>query len=153
MTSAPDPEPVAAPAPPVVLVAALWQVGSDLVMVRERSGDRRDRWRLPGGDVRAGETLAEAVVRTVDADTCADALCGPFAGWNEVVDDDRHTLTMYFEAVVLDPPPIDRGSGAMEPGLSAEEVRAVPDWEVSELPVVPGLAEFLADQGLIELVV
>jgi hypothetical protein len=41
----------------------------------------------------------------------------------------------------------------MPAGPGGAEVRSTPDWEVSELAVVAGLAEFLADQGLIELVV
>jgi hypothetical protein len=92
-------------------------------------------------------------VRSLADDTGADALCGPFMGWAETVDAVDHVVTMYFQVVVLDPPEIDRRSGAMPPGPTGAEVRAIPDWEVAELPVVAGLAEFLADQGLIELVI
>lgn len=132
-------------------MAGLWQVGAGLVLVR--APDEAGRWRLPGGAVGAGETLAEAVVRTTGTDTGIDALCGPFVGWAELPDAAPHVVTMYFEVVVLDPPSIDRHSGAMPSGPLGAEVRCTPDWEVSELPVVPGLAEFLADQGLIELVI
>jgi ADP-ribose pyrophosphatase YjhB (NUDIX family) len=137
---------------PLVTVAGLWQLGAELVLVRAPS---EPRWRLPGATVRTGETLAEALVRGVGEDTGADALCGPFVGWGEVVAEapDEHRLTMYFEVVVLDTPHRARGSSSLPDGPSGTEVRSTPDWEISELPVVPGLAEFLADQGLIELVV
>lgn len=148
MTSAADADAVA----PSIRVAAIWQIGSSIVLVRH-VGDGADRWALPGGPVRAGETLAEAVVRTSASDTATDVLCGPFVGWDEVIDPDAHTITMYFEVVVLDPPEIDCRTGAMPEGPTGAEVRCTPDWEVSEIPVVAGLAEFLADQDLIELVV
>lgn len=149
MTSGTDP---AAATAPLVAVAGLWQLGAELVLVRSPS---EPWWRLPGATVRTGETLAEAVVRGVGEDTGADALCGPFVGWGEVVDEapDGHRLTMYFEVVVLDAPHREQGSPSLPDGPTGTEVRSTPDWEISELPVVPGLAEFLADQGLIELVV
>ncbi len=131
-------------------VAGIWQIGTSIVLVRPAAPDAA--WALPGGPVEAGETLAEAVVRAVAADTGVEALCGPFVGWGELVEVD-HTVTMYFEVVVLDRPKIDDTTGAMPAGPGGAEVRCTPDWEVSEVPVVAGLAEFLADQELIELVI
>lgn len=146
MTSAAEPH-----QPPALHVGGIWRVRESIVLVR-RDGPVPSRWAAPGGLVQMGETLAEAVVRTVGEDTGVDAICGPFLGWGEVVEGPDHAVTMYFEVVVLDPPTIDARSGSMAPGRAALEVRCVPDWEVSELPVVAGLAEFLADEGLIELV-
>lgn len=143
-------QPAAGPAHPLLSVAAIWPAGEGLVMVRPQG---QALWSLPGGAVAAGETLAEAVVRTVGERTGAESLCGPFVGWSELPDAERAGVTMYFEAVVLDAPPPEPGSGALPDGPAGDQVRAVPDWEVSELPVAPGLAEFLADQGLIELVI
>jgi ADP-ribose pyrophosphatase YjhB (NUDIX family) len=134
-------------------VAGIWQVGDALVMVRRGNGPADGRWTLPGTQVRTGETLAEAVVRSVIDDTAADALCGPFVGWSERVGDGPQTLTMYFDVVVLDPPEIDGPTGAMPCGRAGEEVRCMPVWDVTEAPLEPGLAEFLADQQLIELVI
>lgn len=137
---------------PALHVGGVWLVGDAIVLVR-RDRPVPSRWTTPGGTVRAGETLAEAVVRCVADDAGVEALCGPFLGWGEVVDSGDHVVTMYFEVVVLDRPEIDPDTGSMPPGRATAEVRCTPDWEVSELPVVAGLAEFLADQGLIELVV
>jgi hypothetical protein len=96
--------------------------------------------------------LAEAVVRTIGDDTGAEALCGPFIGWIEGFDPDPHTVTMCFRAVVLDPPE-HTDTGTMPTGTTTSEVRLTPTWEVSEIPVAPGLAEFLADHDLIDLVI
>ncbi len=137
---------------PALHVGGVWLVGDAIVLVR-RDRPVPSRWTTPGGTVRAGETLAEAVVRSVADDAGVEALCGPFLGWGEVVDSGDHVVTMYFEVVVLDRPEIDPQTGSMPPGRTTTEVRCTPDWEVSELPVAAGLAEFLADQGLIELVV
>lgn len=139
---------------PVVCVAAVWQMDDALVLVRSVTGPGIAHWRLPGGAVHPGESLAEAVVRTTGNDTGAEGLCGPFLGWIEGVDDDVHTLTMCFEAVVLDPLVPD-ATGAMPTGTAGApaEVRLTPTWEVTEVRLGPGLAEFLADHDLIELVI
>jgi ADP-ribose pyrophosphatase YjhB (NUDIX family) len=136
-----------------VRVAGIWQVGDALVMVRRGTGSADGRWSLPGAAVRAGETLAEAVVRALLDDTAADALCGPFVGWSEQIGDGPQSLTMYFDVVVLDPPEIDGPSGAMPAGPDVAEVRCMPVWDITEVPLEDGLAEFLADQQLIELVI
>ena len=147
MTSAAEPH-----QPPALHVGGIWRVRESIVLVR-RDGPVPSRWAAPGGLVQMGETLAEAVVRTVGEDTGVDAICGPFLGWGEAVEGPDHAVTMYFEVVVLDHPEVDRSTGSMAEGPGGTEVRSTPDWQVSELPVVAGLAEFLADQGLIELVV
>lgn len=132
-------------------VGGIWQLGDALVLVRRGHGAAGGSWALPGGPVRAGETLAEAVVRSVAEQTGADGLCGPFVGWSEVVDEGPHVVTMHFEVVVLDPPEHDRRSGTIDgaPG----DARVTPVWEVTEVPLVAGLAELLADLDLIELVI
>ncbi len=138
---------------PTLRVAGIWQIGTGIVLVRRGRGPADGTWALPGGAVAAGETLAEALVRTTAATAGVDAICGPFVGWAEVVDTEDHHVTMYFDLVVLDPPELDGRTGTMPPGPDGFEVRCTPDWEVSEVPVQSGLAEFLADQGLIELVI
>jgi ADP-ribose pyrophosphatase YjhB (NUDIX family) len=117
----------------------------EVTLVMVRRPERPSDWDLPGGTPAAGETLAEAVVRAVEAETGESVLCGPFAGWFEVLDDGPHRVTMVFELVAAAPEEQAPSGGV--------EVRQVPEWEVSELPVAAGVTEFLADQGLIELVI
>ena len=134
---------------PHLHVAAVVQRGDDLLLVRRGVGAAAGEWDVPGGAVSLGETMAEAVVRTFAHETGHDdVLCGPFLGWSEVIDDEapgRHRVVLYFTAVLMDG----------EPGgsPSAAEVDWVPVWTVPELRLRDGLAEFLADQELIDTVV
>jgi hypothetical protein len=41
----------------------------------------------------------------------------------------------------------------MPAGPDVAEVRCMPVWDITEVPLEDGLAEFLADQQLIELVI
>lgn len=122
--------------------------GDSMVMVRRAR--EPGRWDLPGGAVARGESLAEAVVRSVEDDTDEVVLCGPFIGWFEVVDPAQHRVTMVFELVAAAPPQGERPAGGR---AAAVETRQVPLWEISELDVTAGVTEFLADEGLIELLV
>lgn len=147
MTSAGD-----APTGPTLCVAALLRAADSLILVRRGTGPAAGAWDLPRSEVRRGETAAEAVVRAVEHDIGSTVVCGPFAGWSELADVEDPTLTLHFEAV-----PIDSGVAAdqepMPPGPADLEVRAVPLWEVAELRLHPGVAEFLADTGLIDLLI
>lgn len=112
-------------------------------MVRRGHGPGAGTWSIPGGHVEAGETLAEAVVRELAEETGLDGLCGPFLGWVELVGDHGHVVVMDFEVVVV-------AGGEPTAGGDAAEAAWVPLWQVSELRLVDGLAEFLAEHGVIE---
>ena len=68
-------------------------------------------------------------------------------GWTELIDDaaETHQVVMFFKGVILDDEPGATGT--------ALEVGWIPVWKVPELRLVNGLAEFLADQGLIDTVI
>ena len=137
-------------ATPAVHVAAVALRGDDLLMVRRGHGAAAGEWSLPDGPVRRGETMAEAVVRVVSTETAhVDGLCGPFIGWHELIDDDavdEHRVVMYFRAVIM-----DQDDPQVE--AAGTEVRWIPVWTVPELPLTEGLAEFLADEEIIDTVV
>ena len=141
---------------PAVRVGAVCLRGDELLLVRRGHGPAAGAWDVPGGRVAADELLAEAVVRVMAEETGLEVLCGPFIGWVESLDDDGHVLHMYFEAIVVgeavtaDPPSGDRPADA-EPTVA--EQRWVPTWDVCELRLVDGLAEFLADHDIIDTVV
>ena len=129
---------------PAVHVAALVVSGNDFLMLRQQKN-----WVLPATAVRYGETLAEAVVRALGEQVgVAEAICGPFIGWSESIDTDTsqsHTLSMYFRAVLLD--------STTQPASQTAEVRWIPSWDAAELGLADGLAEFLAEHGLIETLI
>jgi 8-oxo-dGTP diphosphatase len=124
-------------------VGAVARRGDELLLVRRGHGPAAGEWSVPGGRVERGETLAEAVVRELEEETGLVGLCGPLLGWVERIDDAHHFVILDFEVVVL---------GAEDPvaGSDAAEALWVPVWDVGELRLVEGLAEFLAEHGIIE---
>lgn len=148
MTQSPDPWAGAAEPKPRVTVAAIVERRDEVLLVRRAGGQTAGEWSVPAVLIEPLETMAEAAVRALAEQSGHDAgLCGPFLGWTELIDDGdgTHQVVMFFQAVLLDEEPGATGT--------ALEVRWVPTWEVPELRLVDGLAEFLADQGLIDTVI
>jgi 8-oxo-dGTP diphosphatase len=114
-------------------------------MVRRANEPGRGRWSVPGGRVEPGETLAEAVLRELEEETSVVGVCGPMIGWTEVIDDEHHFVILDFEVTPLD---VSRPIA----GSDAQEAAWVPVWTVPELDLVDGLAEFLAEHGIIETI-
>ncbi|GAC1588273.1 MAG: hypothetical protein NVS3B21_03870 [Acidimicrobiales bacterium] len=91
-----------------------------------------------------GETLAEAVVRELWEETHVAGVCGELLGWVERISDEEHYVILDFAVIPLeDDDPVA--------GDDAAEVSWVPLGAVADLDLVEGLAEFLADQGVIDL--
>jgi len=126
-------------------VAAVAVTDGCLLMIRRGHGPAGGRWAVPGGRVEWGETAAEAVVRELREETALHGVCGPLMGWAELISDQGHFVVLDFEVTVLDP-------GDPVAGDDAAEAEWVPLGEVAERRLVPGLAEFLADHGVIDLI-
>ncbi len=117
---------------------------NELLMVRRATKPGLGRWSVPGGRVEAGETIAEAVVRELEEETGLSGVCGALLGVpTEIIDDDHHFVILDFSVTVLD-------QADPVAGGDASEADWVPVWTVPELDLVDGLAEFLADAGIIE---
>jgi len=99
---------------------------------------------VPGGRVEPGETLAEAVVRELVEETGLSGACGELIGWAERIDEQDHFVILDFAVVPFD-------DGEPVAGDDAAEAAWVPLHEVGELNLVDGLAEFLADHAIIDL--
>jgi 8-oxo-dGTP diphosphatase len=127
---------------PEVAVGAVVVDDGALLLVRRGRGPAAGEWSVPGGRVERGETLAEAVVREVAEETGLEVVCGPLLGWVERISDDHHHVILDFEATLL--------GGTLVAGDDAAEAAWIPASEVTELRLVDGLAEFLADHGIIE---
>jgi len=126
-----------------VCVGAIVISDDRLLMVRRGHGPGAGEWSVPGGRVEPGETLAEATVRELLEETGIDGVCGPFLGWVERIDTERHHVILDF-TVVVDP--------REEPAAGSDVTEAawVPLAEVAELRLVDGLAEFLAEHDVIQ---
>lgn len=136
---------------PRVTVGAVVQLGDAVLLVRRGDGAADGVWDLPGGRVRTGEALAEAVARSASAETATDIVCGPFLGWTETPERPTHDVRLFFEAVEMGNP-----ASADRPPLLTEgvaEVAMMAVWDVNEARLAPGVAEFLAEIGVIDLVV
>jgi 8-oxo-dGTP diphosphatase len=123
-----------------------------LLLVRRGHGAAAGLWSIPGGKVEWGETLAEAVTRELREETGLEGLCGAFLGWAELLfgdDPANPAAEVTYHHVVLDFEVSVLGDDEPVAGDDAAEVRWVDLHEVGEQRLVPGLAEFLHDHGII----
>ena len=130
---------------PEVCVGAVAVDNDQLLLIRRGRGPAQGEWSVPGGRVKPGETLAEAVVRELLEETGVEGVCNDLIGWVERIGDDYHHVILDFRVDVLEP---------TEPvaGDDAAEAAWVPLSEVADLQLVEGLAEFLHENGILEVI-
>lgn len=135
----------AGPLRPEVCVGAVAVDGERLLLVRRGHGPAAGEWSVPGGRVEWGETLAEAVLRELAEETGLEGMCDELIGWVERIDEDNHFVILDFRVSVLDP---------AEPvaGSDATEAAWVPLVDVVGLNLVDGLAEFLHEHGILDVI-
>jgi 8-oxo-dGTP diphosphatase len=136
-----------APHPPELCVSAVVVDDDRLLAVRRGRGRAQGTWAIPGGRVRAGEMLVEAVVRELFEETGVEGVCGPLLGVLELLDDEAaHQVVLAYDVTLLE---------AAEPiaGDDAAEARWVPLTELADVQLAPGLDRFLHDHGVITTIV
>src|SRR3954467_4812923 len=132
---------------PQVCVGAVAVDDGRLLLVRRGRGPAQGEWSVPGGRVEPGETVGEAVVRELAEETGLEGLCGPLLGWVERIGDDHHYVILDFVVEVLEP--VDPVAGD-----DAAEAAWVPLADVAEMTdLVDGLAEFLHEHGVLDVIV
>ncbi len=145
------PEPMtetdAPPGVPVLAVGAVVRRDDDLLLIRRGREPAAGEWSIPGGRVRRGELLAAAVVRELREETGLVGVCGHLIDWVERLGAGYHYVILDFHVTLLD--------NDVDPvaGDDASEVRWVPVYDVAEMHLVEGLAEFLHDNGIIPTIV
>ena len=118
-----------------------------LLLVRRRNPPAAGSWSVPGGRVEPGETVGEAVVREVREETGLEALCGSLLGWVERIGEDHHFVILDFVVEVLEPVDPVAGDDAIEAAW-------IPLTDVAEMTdLVDGLAEFLHEHGVLDVIV
>jgi 8-oxo-dGTP diphosphatase len=128
---------------PEVAVGAVCTHADSLLLIRRGRGPAAGEWSVPGGRVERGETLHEAVVRETFEETGLEVVVDRFLGWVERIDDAFHHVVLDFAVTALDP------TRSPLAGDDAAEAAWVPLADVSELRLVDGLYEFLADQDVL----
>jgi ADP-ribose pyrophosphatase YjhB (NUDIX family) len=116
-----------------------------LLLIRRGHGPGAGEWSIPGGRVEAGETLAEAVVRELAEETGVEGICDGLLGWVERIGEGYHYVILDFVVTTLSP-------GLPKAGDDAAEARWVSLDQVADMRLVEGLAEFLHEHGIIDVI-
>ncbi|MCB1028574.1 MAG: NUDIX domain-containing protein [Microthrixaceae bacterium] len=138
------------PGRPQLAVGAIVLRDDHLLLVKRGGPPDSGRWTLPGGRVERGELLAEAVVRELREETGIVGVCSDRVGIAELLPGndatDGHYVVVDFLVTLLDP--------HQEPTAATDAVDArwVPTWDVAEMDLTPGLAEFLSAHDLIDTI-
>lgn len=133
---------------PVFAVGAIVLDHGDLLLVKRDREPSKGVWSLPGGRVEWGESMREAVVREVREETGIDVDVEGVAGFVErIVPDDDGVVQWHHVIVDFWARPRSR---ALVAGDDASEARWVPVADITQLPLAPGLYEFLKDRGALE---
>jgi len=132
------------PAVPVVAVGGVARHDGALLLVRRGTEPQAGRWSVPGGRVEPGEALASAVERELREETGLRVRCGPLLGWAERLGPGYHFVILDFTVSLLD------DAGVTVAGGDAADVAWVALSEVSSVPLVDGLEEFLRSHGVID---
>jgi len=115
-----------------------------LLLIRRGHGPAAGLWSVPGGRVKRGESLHEAVVREVAEETDLRVVVDGFLGWVEIVDAPEHFVILDFSVTPLHPDaPVHAGDDAAE----AEWVELA---DLADVRLVPGLLDFLEDCGVLD---
>jgi 8-oxo-dGTP diphosphatase len=127
-------------------VGAVARRGDEILLVRRGNPPGLGQWSVPGGRVRPGERLTEAVERELLEETGLQVRAGPFLGLVERLGDDPapyHFVILDFLVDVLEP--------EAEPIAATDVTDAVwvPFRSLPELDLVPGLLEFFAEHGIV----
>lgn len=132
---------------PEIAVGAVAVHDEKILLIRRGRGPAAGEWSVPGGRVEFGESVYEAVIRELAEETGLEATCGELVGWVERISDEHHFVIMDFAVHITD------SSARPVAGDDAAEAEWVDLDRVTDLNLVAGMAEFLADHGIIDLIV
>jgi len=95
--------------------------------------------------VEPGETLAEAVVRELHEETGLEGVCGSLLGVTERLGEGSHQVILTYNVTLLE---------GLDPAAGDDVTEAlwVPLYEIVDLQLAPGVAEFLHDHQVISTI-
>jgi 8-oxo-dGTP diphosphatase len=138
-------ESVPGPARPEVCVGAVAVDDGRILLIRRGRGPAAGSWSVPGGRVEWGETLAEAVLRELAEETGLEGVCDELIGWVERIGDGHHHVILDFRVTVLEADDPVAGDDAAEAAWVSLD-------DIAGLALVDGLAEFLHEHGILDVI-
>ena len=121
---------------PVVGVGAVVLADGKLLLVRRGHDPGKGLWAVPGGKVRWGERLEDAVAREVREETGLDIEVGEVVWVGEHMADDHHLVLIDFRAVVT--------GGEVSAGDDADEARWVGRVDLDHLDLTDTMHQLVA---------
>ena len=148
----PEAAPAASPAPeveaPRVAAAAVVVHQGSVLLVRRAHPPRAGLWAIPGGMVKAGESLQEAAEREIHEETGLTIRAGaPVHAFDLMERDDQGRLRFHYVVVDLT---ADYLEGEVVAASDAAEARWVTPAELADLPVDGETRRILRRQGFTE---
>ena len=129
------------PQAPVVGVGAVVIRDGQVLLVRRANDPNRGQWSIPGGVVRLGETLAQAMIREVREECHVEVEPGSvLATFDLIQRDDAGQLRYHYVLVDLAARYL---SGEPVPGTDALEVRWAEEVGLGQLDIIPRLLPVL----------
>ena len=128
------------PTRPLVGVGAVVVCDRKLLLAKRGSAPGRNQWSIPGGMVRLGETVCDAVVREVKEESNLDVEVDHLIDVVDIMEQDAASKFRY-HFVILDFFTRLRG-GALHEGSDVREVRWVPLNEVESYELTKSFREF-----------
>jgi len=124
------------PSRPILGVAGLVFEGRSALLIKRGKEPGLGRWSIPGGAVRVGETLTQALVREMAEEVGLEVEVGPLVEVIERIYPDPEGRVLY-HYVVLDYLCFP-GPGRLRPGSDAVEARYVhqDEWPAYGLPSI-----------------
>ena len=120
---------------PIVGVGAVIVDGDCILLVKRGREPGKGLWAVPGGKVRLGETLREAVQREVLEETSLEVDVGDLVWAGEHLSDHGHIVLVDFAASV--------SSGIPVAADDADEVAWVARHDIDDYPLTPTMGDLI----------
>ncbi len=125
-----------------VAVGGVAIVDDAILLIKRGTEPSIGLWSVPGGRVETGETLAEAIVREMAEETGLTAVAGPLIALVERISSDRHLLIANHHVDIIGPTTPTAGDDAASAAW-------VPLTQLGAIDLVPGLLDYLQDNGIV----
>ena len=121
--------------PQVAVGAVLTDIIGRVLLIQRGQQPNYGKWTLPGGRVEWGETLEQALLRELFAETGLRARMGPLAEILEYIDERFHYIILDYH--------MTEPEGTLQAGEDALAARFVSLEEAATLPTTPELMDML----------